>query len=71
MKRASADVGFMFVAYNLRRMMNILDKDALKKFLRELCFLFLGKIIFINANKAFWRPSIFQQSEMNYFFRAA
>lgn len=39
-KRASADVGFMFVAYNLRRIMNIIDKNVLKKFLRELGFLF-------------------------------
>ena len=39
-KRASADVGFMFIAYNLRRMMNIIDKNLLTKFLRELAFLF-------------------------------
>lgn len=30
MHRASADVGFMFVAYNLRRLMTILGKDAIK-----------------------------------------
>jgi transposase len=42
-KRASADVGLMFVAYNLRRIMNILDKNILKKFLKELCFLFFEK----------------------------
>ena len=34
-KRASADVGFMFIAYNLRRLMNIVDKNLLKKFLQE------------------------------------
>ena len=39
-KRASADVGFMFIAYNLRRMMNIIDKNLLTKFLQELAFLF-------------------------------
>ena len=39
-KRASADVGFMFVAYNLRRIINILDKNVLKKFLKELGYLF-------------------------------
>ncbi len=37
-KRASADVGLMFVAYNFRRMMNIIDKKAFKKFLQELAF---------------------------------
>ena len=39
-KRASADVGFMMVVYNLRRLMNILDKNALKKFFLELGSLF-------------------------------
>lgn len=40
MKRASADVGSMFIAYNLRRLMNIIDKNDLKKFLQELAFIF-------------------------------
>ena len=39
-QRASADVGFMLVAYNLRRLMNILDKNILKMFFRELASLF-------------------------------
>jgi len=42
LKRASADVGLMFVAFNLRRLMNILDKNVFKQFLRELVFLFSG-----------------------------
>jgi hypothetical protein len=42
-KRAAADVGFMFVAYNLRRLMNIIDKNTLKKFLKELMALFFPK----------------------------
>ena len=52
MKRASADVGFMFIAYNLRRLMNIIDNSTFKKFLQELAFTFykilasLGAIIF-------------------------
>ena len=52
MKRASADVGFMFIAYNLRRLMNIIDRSEFKKFLQELAFTFykilasLGAIIF-------------------------
>lgn len=40
MKRASADVGFMFIAYNLRRLMNIIDKNLLRKYLQELAFSF-------------------------------
>lgn len=40
-ERASADVGFMFIAYNLRRIMNILGQDVFKKYLRMLVLLFL------------------------------
>jgi len=43
MKRASADVGLMLVAFNLRRLMNIIAKHEFKKFLQELAFLFLTK----------------------------
>ena len=40
MKRASADVGLMFIAYNLRRVMNIIDKNLLIKHLEWLAFSF-------------------------------
>ena len=39
-KRASADVGLMFTAFNLRRLMNIINKNVFKEFLKELAFLF-------------------------------
>jgi hypothetical protein len=42
-ERAGADVGFMFIAYNLRRIGNILTRDRLKEYLRILVSLFLGK----------------------------
>lgn len=42
--RASADVGLMFTAYNIRRIMNILGKNELKKYLREVVLLFSGTI---------------------------
>lgn len=42
-RHASADVGLMFTALNLRRLMNIIDKNVLKKFLRELASLFFTK----------------------------
>jgi transposase len=38
---ASSDVGFMFIAYNLRRIISILGKDQLMKYLRILVSLFL------------------------------
>ena len=40
MERASSDVGFMFIAYNLRRLINIIDAELLKKYLRMLVLLF-------------------------------
>ena len=48
MKRASADVGFMFIAYNLRRMMNILNKNTLKAYLKRLALFFVVKRILFN-----------------------
>ena len=39
-KRASADVGLIYVAFNLRRIFNILPQNELKKYLRELNFYF-------------------------------
>ena len=49
MKRASADVGFMFVAYNLRRLMNIVDKTLLTQFLKELVFLIFEILASVKA----------------------
>ena len=49
-KRASSDVGFMFIAYNLRRLMNIIDRATFTKFLLELVFSFYyGIAAFIKA----------------------
>jgi transposase len=42
-KHASADVGFMFTALNLRRLMNIIDKNLFKQFLGELASLFFDR----------------------------
>src|SRR3990172_11293217 len=41
-KRASSDVGFIFIAYNLRRIGNILTIDVLKEYLRMLASLFFA-----------------------------
>jgi hypothetical protein len=43
-QRASADVGLMFVAYNIRRIMNILGKDEIEKYLKEVVLIFSGQI---------------------------
>lgn len=42
-KRASSDVGLMFVAYNIRRIINILGKNELKKYLEQVVFSFSGQ----------------------------
>jgi transposase len=39
-ERASSDVGFMFIAYNLRRIMNILTTEVFKEYLRILASFF-------------------------------
>ncbi len=52
-QRASADVGLMFTAYNLRRLINIIDKNLFKKFLRELWLVFFTKTSFLKAIKHF------------------
>jgi hypothetical protein len=42
--RASSDVGLMLVAYNLRRIVNILTRDRLKEYLRILVSMFFDLI---------------------------
>jgi transposase len=48
-KHASADAGFIFVAYNLRRLINIIDRNRLTKFLQELVFLFFRKKVSLKS----------------------
>jgi hypothetical protein len=49
--RASSDVGFMFVAYNLRRIFNLVDQEALKKYLKMLWLCFLAILDYLRAIK--------------------
>ncbi len=57
-KRASADVGLMFTALNLRRLMNIIDKNMFKRFLRELASLFVLKTALLKLFSASTKPHI-------------
>ena len=58
--RASSDVGFMFIAYNLRRLMNILDTEMLKKYLRMLVLCFVSLFDFLRLRKLnFNQPNFF------------
>ena len=47
--RASSDVGFMFIAYNLRRIVNILTREVLKEYLRMLVSLLFAIFDFIRS----------------------
>ena len=50
MKRAEADVGFMFTAYLLRRIINILGIDVLKAYLETLLLLRIAKFQLIKPH---------------------
>ena len=47
-KRASADVGLMLIAYNLKRMMNILDPKVFKNYLKQLALFIFKKTASVN-----------------------
>ena len=55
-KRASADVGFMLIAYNFRRIGNILTRDRLREYLRILVSIFFGKKDRTGLNERLFRP---------------
>ena len=61
-ERASADVGFMFIACNLRRIGNILTRDQLRGYLRILISLFLSKIHFSMLKNSPFRKTFFRLS---------
>ncbi|MDA3904670.1 MAG: IS1182 family transposase [Bacteroidales bacterium] len=50
-KRAEADVGFIFVAYNLRRLLNIIGIEALRSYLLAL---FIKISLLLRQFQAFW-----------------
>lgn len=57
--RASADAGLMFVAYNLRRIMNLVDKTELKKYLEILVSLTFAMYCQIRFKLSCFGRSIF------------
>ena len=66
-KRASADVGLMFIAYNTRRLINILGKNKLRKFFQELALLFFRKTTLAKAIIFKLRHSVFTNWFSHYF----
>lgn len=63
-KRASADVGLIFIAYNLRRIMNLVEPNLLQKHLRMLWFTFLSYLV---SFKAVLKPLFFHPSKTTVF----
>ena len=61
--RAGSDVGFMFIAYNLRRIANILTSDVLKEYLRILLSSLLRRLNLIWLKNSSCGAS-FLQSEL-------
>jgi transposase len=59
MNRASSDVGLMFIAYNLRRIGNILTRDRLMEYLRILVLMFFSKIHLSALKNSLFRTSFF------------
>jgi hypothetical protein len=66
--RASADVGFMFIAYNLRRIMNIMGIDAFRNYLKTLAFLFSHLITLVKAKISHFKLSFFSKNYLLYYF---
>ena len=54
-QRASADVGLMFVAYNLRRIINILGENELKMYLKQVALTIFEKTGICRSISAFVR----------------
>jgi hypothetical protein len=53
-KRASADVGLMMTAYNLRRIINILGMERFREFLQDRVALFFGETSLLDQILAHW-----------------
>jgi transposase len=60
--RASADVGFMVIAYNFRRIVNILTPNVLKEYLRILVSMFLSKLHRSKLKNSHFRTTFFRLS---------
>lgn len=61
-KHASADVGLIMIAYNLRRLMNILDKNQFKEYLKQLLSYFLVKYVYYKLKLSNLSNSLFEKS---------
>jgi len=69
--RASSEVGFMFIAYNLRRIANILSPDVLKEYLRILLSSLLRKLKLTWLKNSHYGVSFLQSTLWNEYLQGA
>jgi hypothetical protein len=67
LKRAAADVGFIFVAYNFRRILNIVGKKVFQELMKKLAFHFLHLFNPYKLNQSLLSHPIFAKINPNYF----
>jgi transposase len=70
-KHASADVGLMFTAFNLRRLINIVGLNGIKKLIEQLGFFIIAKTTLLKIIKRILTYSKFTTYKTNYFFSIA
>jgi hypothetical protein len=63
-KHASADVGLIFTAFNLRRINNLIDPNRIKKYLQLLWLTFLS---YFGTFKALLRQLFFNSPKITFF----
>jgi len=68
-KRASSDVGLMFTAYNIRRLINIVGKNELKKYLEVLVLLVLAIYRQKWARLSYFNRCIFYKKFFTHYFK--
>ncbi|HMC85126.1 MAG TPA: hypothetical protein VKI61_06350 [Chitinophagaceae bacterium] len=71
MRSASAEVGLMFTIYNLGRLLNIIGKNVLKKFFKELAPLFKREKALLKTIIIKMRHFIFKEYSRPIFFYAS
>ncbi len=67
-ERASSDVGFIFTAYNLRRIINIIGVTNLGAYLKEALVLFLALILTLKSQISITQIGINIKEKINYYF---
>jgi len=68
-KRAEADVGLIFTAYNPRRLINIIGIKTLQSYLREALLQLFDHILLLKLKLKDFEPFYFIKTVKQYFFK--